>query len=390
MSLRSIHSYPHASLGLLARSRSRLMADGLRHAPRLYHFSRDAIHAVFCALGYPEQTPVWMPSYHCGMEVRAAADAGLTPRFYRVTEDLSADADDLARGLCSEPGPVMLIHYFGFPQPTAPAIASTCRRFGVPLVEDCSHAFLTRLGGRELGTFGQAATFSLYKTLGTGDGGALRVNEAELSCLTGRNFVLPRQGGRPLAALDAHRKRLKLWWRGLTTLKRRGLGARAALAASFEQRVVNARRRIFEGEWLYGRGISRLSLTLINRLDPAGVFERRRLNYLRLDALLRDSAGYRPALPELPAETCPLYLPIFVRRRAEILVSLQAHAVETFIFGMFHHPAMEASRFPESRPLREEILCLPVHQNLEEDDLRRMAALLRPLLKADSEHTCSR
>lgn len=384
---RSIHSYPHASLALLARSRSRLMADGLRHAPRLYHFSRDAIHAVFSALGYPDKTPVWMPSYHCGMEVRAAADAGFTPRFYRVSENLSADAGDLARGLCSEPGPVMLIHYFGFPQPTAPDIASTCRRFGVPLFEDCSHAFLTRFGGRELGTFGQAATFSLYKTLGTGDGGALRVNEAELSCLTGHNFALPRQGRRPLAALDAHRKRFRLLWRRLTTFKRRGRDARTALAAAFEQRVVNARRRIFEGEWLYGRGISRLSLMLINRLDPAGVFERRRLNYLRLDAMLCDSAGYRPVLPDLPAETCPLYLPIFVRRRAELLVSLQAHAVETFIFGMFHHPAMEAGRFPESRPLREEILCLPVHQNLGEAELRRMAALLRPLLKADGEHT---
>jgi dTDP-4-amino-4,6-dideoxygalactose transaminase len=147
--------------------------------------------------------------------------------------------------------------------------------------------------------------------------------------------------------------------------------------------VVNARRRIFEGEWLYGRGISRLSLALIGRLDPRRVLESRRRNYTRLDSLLRGAAGYRPVLPELPGETCPLYLPIFVRRRAEVLLSLQARSVETFIFGMFHHPAMDAARFPESRRLREEILCLPVHQNLCDDDLIRMAALLRPLLEAD-------
>jgi dTDP-4-amino-4,6-dideoxygalactose transaminase len=366
------------------------MAADLRLAPLLYHFSRDAIHALFGSLGYPADTPVWMPSYHCGMEVRAASDAKLSPRFYRVNEDLSADEDDLARNLRREPGPVLLIHYFGFPQPRTPSIASTCRQLGVPLVEDCSHAFLTRLGGRELGTFGQAATFSLYKTLGTGDGGALRADEAELVRLTGRDFALPAQRRRPAIAWDAQRKKLQSFWHGATTFNGRGSVARDALAARFEQRVVRARRRIFEGEWLYGRGISRLSLALIRRLDPETVFERRRRNYLQLDSLLRDVKGYRPVLPELQSETCPLYLPVFVRHRAEILVRLQANSVETFIFGMFHHPAMDARLFPESRRLREEILCLPVHQNLDADDLKRMAALLRPLLEADASGSFSR
>jgi dTDP-4-amino-4,6-dideoxygalactose transaminase len=300
-----------------------------------------------------------------------------------VNEDLCADAESLARNLRDEPGPVLLIHYFGFPQPCTSSIASTCRRLGVPLVEDCSHAFLTRVGGRELGTFGQAATFSLYKTLGTVDGGALRADEAELGRLTGRDFALPAQRGRPTIALDAYRKRLRTLWDGATTFKPRRQDTYKALTARFEQRVVRARRRIFEGEWLYGRGISRLSLALIRRIDSGTVLERRRRNYLLLDSLLRDAVGYRPVLPELQAETCPLYLPIFVRHRVAILVRLQANSVEPFIFGMFQHPAMDDSRFPESQRLREEILCLPVHQDLDEDDLKRMAMLLRPLLKAD-------
>ncbi|HEX8116393.1 MAG TPA: DegT/DnrJ/EryC1/StrS family aminotransferase, partial [Pyrinomonadaceae bacterium] len=338
---RPIYAQPHASLRLLSRAPSRAMADDLSLAPRLYHFSRDAIHDLFRSLGHPERTPVWMPSYHCGMEVRAAADAGFSPRFYRVKEDLSVDEEDLARGLRGEPGPLMLIHYFGFPQPRTQSVASVCRRLGVPLIEDCSHAFLTHLAGRKLGTFGQAATFSLYKTLGAGDGGALRADEAELGRLTGRDFALPARGRRPLMSLDAHRKRLRVFWRGALTFERRGRDAREALAAGFERRVVNARWRIFEGEWLYGRGISRLSLMLIRRLDSGAVLERRRRNYTRLDSLLRDAEGYRPVMSRLPDETCPLYLPIFVRRRTEILLSLQARSVETFIFGMFQHPSMD-------------------------------------------------
>src|SRR6185295_15072576 len=117
MTSRPIHAHPNTSVRLLSRGRSRSMTDALQLAPKLYHFSRDAINALFNSLGYPTNTPVWMPSYHCGMEVRAAADAGFSPHFYRINKDLSVDVSDLAAGLRAHPGPVLLIHYFGFPQP---------------------------------------------------------------------------------------------------------------------------------------------------------------------------------------------------------------------------------------------------------------------------------
>jgi dTDP-4-amino-4,6-dideoxygalactose transaminase len=356
------------------------MADALQLAPRLYHFSRDAIHSLFGALSYPIQTPVWMPSYHCGMEVRAAADAGFSPRFYNVKKDLSVDTDDLANGLRDEPGPVLLIHYFGFPQPSTLPVVSICRQRGVPLVEDCSHAFLSRLGERALGTFGQAATYSLYKTLGTSDGGALRVEPTELSGLTGHQFSLLPARTCPTIAWRAGRTKR----RARASFGQNGRRRQEELARRFGDRVVAARRRIFEGEWLYGRGISKLSLAVIQRMDTGMVVERRRRNYLELDSMLRDVPNYRPVLSALPAETCPLYLPIFVRRRTEVLVRLQAALVETFIFGMFSHPAMDTERFPDSHVFRNEILCLPVHQDLDEIDLRRMASALRPLLEADA------
>lgn len=381
MSPPPIRAYPHLSPRLLTRAPSSEMARALQLTPRLFHFSRDAIHALFGALGYPKGTPVWMPSFHCGMEVRAAADAGFTPRFYRVKEDLTVDEEDLAAGLKSAPGPVLLIHYFGFAQPGTARIAALCGKLQAPLVEDCSHAFLCRFEGRELGTFGPAATFSLYKTLGTVDGGALRVDEAELCRLTGRDVALPAAPTPPTIAWAAHRDQLRRMRRDAPVRGQDGY-VQKMLRARFDARVVTARRRIFEGEWRYGRGISRLSLVLIRRLDPEVVRERRRRNYLHLDALLRRTAGYRPVQTELPPETCPLYLPVCVSNRTEVLLRLQAARIEPFIFGMFNHPAMDDERFPESRRLRDTILCLPIHQNLDEHDLERMASLLGPLLAA--------
>lgn len=380
MTSRPIHAYPNISLRLLSRNPSRSMTDALQLAPKLYHFSRDAIHALFSSLGYPSNTPVWMPSYHCGMEVRAAADAGFSPHFYRVNKDLSVDVGDLAARLRAQPGPVLVIHYFGFPQTGLLSIASLCHQVGVPLIEDCSHAFLSRLGGRELGTFGQAATFSLYKSLGTSDGGALRADEKELERLTRRHCVLPAKRRPSTIAWRAYQKKIRLLSGSAPFLGWRGRKTYDALAAGFATRAARARRRIFEGEWIYGRDISRLSHALIQRLDARMVLERRRRNYVRLDSLLRGIPGYDPVRSELQPETCPLYLPVFVPHREEVLIKLQSALVETFIFGMFNHPAMDTGRFPESRRLREGILCLPVHQNLDECDLNRIASLLRPLL----------
>jgi dTDP-4-amino-4,6-dideoxygalactose transaminase len=349
------------------------MAAALALAPRRYHFSRDALHALFRAFGYPAGTPVWMPAFHCGMEVRAAADAGLAPRFYRVRDDLSIDEEQLATALRRSPGPVLLIHYFGFPQPGIRRLAALCRERGVPLVEDASHGFLSDGGGRPLGTFAPAATFSLYKVLGTADGGALRVDESEITRLTGRPFNLFPPGPRPFVP-----------WAELRQIERRRQGHRgrthAELAALFEQRAAAAQLRIFAGPWRYGRGISRLSLALLRRLDPLAIRERRRRNYLGLAARLAAVPGFRPVLPELPPGVCPLYLPVFAQDRTEILLRLQAAGVEPFLFGIFHHPDLDVAAFPEARVLREEILCLPIHQDLAETDLDRLAALLEPLL----------
>lgn len=381
MNPKAIRSHPSAPLSLLTRPPSPEMARALRLAPRLSHFSRDALYLWFSSLGYPQGTPVWMPSFHCGMEVRAAADAGFSPRFYRVDGDLIADEENLAAGLRDAHGPVMLIHYFGFPQPGVSRIAAMCNQLGVPLIEDCSHSFLSRFEGRELGTFGSAATFSLYKTLGTVDGGALRLDEAELGHRMGGHRSLPAQP-QPTIAWDAHSNSLQRRWRDRRIFRGNGRSNYEKDAARFERRVVTSRRRIFEGEWVYGRGISRLSLALIRRLDARMVLDRRRRNYLMLDSLLRDSSGYCPAQAELPEDTCPLYLPIVVKNRTEVLLRLQAARVETFIFGMFSHPAMDENSFPESRRLREDILCLPVHHDLDDYDLERMASLLCPLLAA--------
>jgi len=345
-----IHHAPRARLALLARGRSPAMREELAFASRRRRFCRDALHEVFRVLAR-EHGVIWMPSFHCGMEVRAAVDAGLTPRYYRVRADLSVDEDDLAARRRETPGAALLIHYFGFAQPSASRIAP-------PLVEDCSHAFLSRVGGVPVGAHGVAAAFSLYKTLGTAEGGALRT------------AIEPAAAPAPLVAwheeIAAARKRRR---------DRRGKGrTRPLLARRFETRIATSWRHIFEEPLRYGGGISRLSLALIERMDPREIVQRRRANYLRLLELV----GGTPVFPTLPEGCCPLYLPLFVRDRTEVVLRLQSRGVEPFLFGAFHHPTMPVGEFPEATRMREEILCLPVHHQLGERELARIAEAMAP------------
>lgn len=367
--MNAIHAYPRPSLASLRRKPSAAMREELSFAPHLTRFSRDALYLVFSAFGAAPCTPVWCPSFHCGMEVRAAAEAGFTPRFYRLREDLTIDEQHLGQCLDDAAGPVLLIHYFGFAQPGTERIVALCRAKGVPLIEDCSHAFLSRCNGRPIGAAGTAATFSLYKTFGTSDGGALRYEAGRFD--------------RPLAPLDRPRVAwsaqwgsIRRRWRDRPPLTR----AEEVIRRRFDRRSVTAWRRIFEDPWHAPAGISLLSQAIIERFDPGQIVSRRRRNYERLDAMLRDAAGYRPVAPSLPDECCPLYLPIFINKRRDAFVKLFAARVEPFIFGMFHHPSMRIEDFPESGKMRDEILCLPIHQDLGDADVDRVAKLVRAVL----------
>jgi dTDP-4-amino-4,6-dideoxygalactose transaminase len=81
-------------------------------------------------------------------------------------------------------------------------------------------------------------------------------------------------------------------------------------------------------------------------------------------------------VPRLPAGACPLYLPVVVKDRCQVLVRLQRQRVGTFVFGLFAHPAMDVAAFPEAATLRDDVLCLPIHHDLDGRDLERVAELL--------------
>ena len=71
---------------------------------------------------------------------------------------------------------ILAVHYFGFSSKIQ-SLVELCNAHEVKVIEDCSHSFLTSIGGEPVGSFGHVAIFSMRKTLPVYDGGALRINE---------------------------------------------------------------------------------------------------------------------------------------------------------------------------------------------------------------------
>lgn len=79
---------------------------------------------------------------------------------------------DLSRTDLSSVDAVLTTNLYGLPDPVA-GLA------GKVVIEDVAHALETTVGGRPLGTFGQAGVFSLSKHAGAGSGGVVAVESAQ-------------------------------------------------------------------------------------------------------------------------------------------------------------------------------------------------------------------
>ena len=89
---------------------------------------------------------------------------------------------------------IIPVHLYGQPA-DMDAIMAIARKHKLWVIEDCAQAHLARYKGRQIGTFGAAATYSFYpgKNLGAmGDAGAVVTND---SALAEHMAMLARHGG---------------------------------------------------------------------------------------------------------------------------------------------------------------------------------------------------
>jgi len=344
---------------------------------RYRYFARNAVWDAVQLLGLAGKR-VLMPAYHHGVELETLLAAGVKPVFFRVDSQMRADFED-ARARSEGAAALYVIHYAGFPQDMA-AARQLAVELGVPLVEDCALALLSRDGEKPLGSFGDVSVFCLYKTIPVPNGGALLARGDHARKLD----LLAPVDPPPVASTASH-----LIGSMLSNLELRtgDIGRRARQAMRDAGRWFVRRAnvdRVSTGTQHFNLddvnlGMSAASHLVLRNQDVAGIVERRRRNYFLLYAMLRDVAP--PITGELKPGVCPLFYPMSVDDKAGAMARLLARGVETVDFWRVRHPAVAAGLFPEVDRLRERVLELPVHQDLSPADAEHVASCVRELLR---------
>ncbi len=346
---------------------------------RWFYFARNAVWLTVKMLGL-DKGEVLVPAYHHGVEVEALVDAGATPRFYRVGSRWDVDVEDVERRIGPKTKALYLIHYAGFPGPTE-AMRQLADKHGLPLIEDCALSLLSSDGGVPLGSTGDVGIFCLYKTLPIPHGGALTINGP-------RSYSLPEPPLPPLASTLSHTvsallQNLELRGgavgRGMRRLVR-SLGHGVVKAADIE--------RVATGTQHFNRqhvdmGMSPLARRIAQAQDLEGIVERRRRNYFFLLGRLRDVSP--PLFNQLPPGVSPLFYPLVVRDKAEVMARLHARGIESIDFWRHFHPACDASAFPEVANLRRSIVEIPCHQDLTPEVMAEVADAVRGALTTDKK-----
>jgi dTDP-3-amino-3,4,6-trideoxy-alpha-D-glucose transaminase len=312
-------------------------ASGAAHAVGV-GTGTDAIALTLRALGIGPGDEVITSPLSAAYSALAIMMAGARPVFADVEEErLTVDPGAIDEAVTPRTRAILPVHLYG--QPAAMrGIEAVAARHNLAVVEDCCQAHFATESGRPVGTIGVAGAFSFYptKNLGAlGDGGAVVTSDAALAARLRRL----RNGGQidryhhqefgvnsRLDDLQAAVLRARMPWVPRWTARRRALAARyrTALAAS--------------------------GVRVLRECDAGHVYH------------------------------------LFVVRskaRSELQAHLASRGIETLIhypLPISAQPALQSTR-PARCPVTEaacgEILSLPLHPALRDEEIDYVAAALK-------------
>jgi dTDP-4-amino-4,6-dideoxygalactose transaminase len=288
--------------------------------------ARDAFQSFLAACEIGAGDTVLLPAF-VGWSARESSGVfdpvesiGAKPIFYRLNQNLLIDVEDVQYKIREHaPKIFVLIHYFGYPDPNASALAGFARNHGVIVVEDEAHAMLSDLIGGVCGRAGDASIFSLHKMLPFCEGGALLLNSS----------------------------------------------VRSSVRTQLEKNAPHSMPLPF---WEY---------------DLHSISAIRRQNGEQLIAALAPLAGRVNLLfPTLPMGVVPQTLPVVIQHKNRDELYFSMNDAGFGVVSLYHTliDSIDAHAFPESYALASRIMNLPVHQDIQPQQLTAMVDKLRQLV----------
>jgi perosamine synthetase len=140
-----------------------------------------ALHSMYAAAGIGPGDEVIVPALTFHATATPLFHLGARPVLTDVDAGGQLDLADAGRRVTGRTKAVVAVHLWGLPQDMED-LTAFAERYGVMLLEDGSHAHGAAWNKRPVGSFGQAAAFSLNgpKPLSAGEGGFVATDDTEL------------------------------------------------------------------------------------------------------------------------------------------------------------------------------------------------------------------
>jgi len=361
----------------------------------LTHQARTALGLLSDLLGLGPDDEVLLPAYNCGAEVDPFVQAGCRVTFYQVDRSANANIADIRRRMSGATRLIHVTHFFGWPQDLE-ALSALCRERKVTLVEDCAQALFSEGTSPAIGKWGDAMIYSFVKFLALPDGGALVLNEelaASFAQMTShRDSSSPelrpccprpeagervsRGGGRrmrPRAAstFKASLHLFKKWVMQHNPCLFRYAWGRRLLVRSWlprpDHRVAGGRWEMLSSNRFLqsqrGWQMSRSAGGLLEQANPREIVARRRRNFSRFHDRLKRGLHLVPLHDSLPAGVCPLSYPVYAKDPCTARTFLEHQGIQVQGWPGYY-PGMPWGDYPDACALKDNLLTLPVHQDL--------------------------
>ena len=153
----------------------------------------SGLHLGLLASGVGPGDEVIVPSFTFAATGNSVALTGATPVFADIELDYYAlDVAHVESLITEKTKGIMPVHLYGHPF-AAEAFAALAEKHGIDLYEDAAQAHGAALNGKKVGTFGKFGMFSLYptKNMTSGEGGMVSASDATVE----RNLRLLRNQG---------------------------------------------------------------------------------------------------------------------------------------------------------------------------------------------------
>ncbi|MGD8951265.1 MAG: aminotransferase class I/II-fold pyridoxal phosphate-dependent enzyme [Desulfobacterales bacterium] len=176
---------------------------------------RTAFQLALEALALEKGAEIIFPAFTFPVMPMVAKMLGFKPVFCDVDPDtFNAGAEHIAAKVTGKTGAILATHLFGQPCPIR-EVAALAKERNIRLIEDCAHACGVRVGGQQVGTFGDIGVFSFAegKNMPCFGGGVIVTANDDIARRA--EGILAQTSAPPKG--ETLKKAVKIWVEGLLT-----------------------------------------------------------------------------------------------------------------------------------------------------------------------------